>query len=77
MAGEASRGWAGPLWGWAVNTEAELPCMMIQPRVPSLGVLVSPSKEGTGLIGAAGAITQFLRLTFLWPIERFLAQLLS
>ena len=40
-------------------------------------MLVSPSKEGTGLIGAAGAITQFLRLTFLRPIERFLAQVIS
>jgi hypothetical protein len=40
-------------------------------------VLVSPSKEGTGLIGAAGAITQFLRLTFLRPVERFLAQVIS
>jgi hypothetical protein len=29
------------------------------------------------LIGAAGAITQFLRLTFLRPIERFLAQVTS
>jgi hypothetical protein len=39
-------------------------------------VLFSPSKEGTG-IGAAGAITQFLRLTFLRPIERFLGQVIS
>jgi len=29
------------------------------------------------LIGAPGAITQFLRLTFLRPIERFLAQVIS
>ena len=39
-------------------------------------MLFSPSKEGTG-IGAAGAITQFLRLTFLRPIERFLGQVIS
>jgi hypothetical protein len=30
-----------------------------------------------GLIGAAGAITQFLRLTFVRPVERFLAQVIS
>ena len=30
-----------------------------------------------GLIGATGAITKFLRLTFLRPIERFLAQVIS
>ena len=29
------------------------------------------------MIGAAGAITQFLRLTFLRPIEHFLAQVIS
>ena len=40
-------------------------------------MLASPSQEGTGLIGAAGAITQFFRLTFLRPIERFLAQVIS
>jgi len=29
------------------------------------------------VVGAAGAITKFLRLTFLRPVERFLAQVIS
>ena len=29
------------------------------------------------MIGVAGALTQFLRLTFLRPVERFLAQVIS
>jgi hypothetical protein len=30
-----------------------------------------------GLIGATGAIIQFFRLTFVRPVERFLAQVIS
>ena len=63
-------------WLWWRETGCRLRPASASANAPifiALEVLVSPSKEGTG---SAGATTKFIRLTFVRPVERFLAQVI-